>query len=331
MANKVDKSQGLFELAETQQGYFTAADAKKLGYNYPHQYFHVKQGNWIRVDHGIYRLKKFPAANNEDLMRWWLWSRKKGVLSHETAAALYDLGDLLPAKIHLSVPADFRKKPAKNIVLHKTKLGESEIEKRDGLPVTIALRTILDLARSHLDDERLSAVTRDAIQKGLLSRHDLLDALSRVPEGIVPSAQATLQLAIRSGGPNEYPLQSTFDDVPQVRETSSRFVQPKRVIQEILRQLRAGLERIYGEQLKGVYLFGSYARGEADRESDCDVLVVLRDFKRYAQEVDRTGELAADLSLQHGVTISTVLMREREWLHGDTPFLLNVRDEALPA
>jgi predicted nucleotidyltransferase len=98
-----------------------------------------------------------------------------------------------------------------------------------------------------------------------------------------------------------------------------------------LRQLRAGLERIYGEQLTGVYLFGSYARGEADRESDCDVLVVLKDFERYAQEVDRTGELAADLSLKHGVTISTVFMREREWLHGDTPFLANVRDEAIPA
>ena len=113
MVNKVDKAQRLFELAEIQLGYFTAADAKKLGYDYPHQHFHVKQGNWIRVDHGIYRLKKFPAASHEDLMRWWLWTRKKGVISHETAAALYELGDLLPAKIHLCVPSDFRRKPSK--------------------------------------------------------------------------------------------------------------------------------------------------------------------------------------------------------------------------
>ena len=110
--------------------------------------------------------RKFPAASHEDLMRWWLWTRKKGVISHETAAALYELGDLLPAKIHLCVPSDFRKIPTKNVVLHKAALRESEIEKRDGLPVTTALRTIFDLARSHLDDERLSAVTSDAIQKG---------------------------------------------------------------------------------------------------------------------------------------------------------------------
>ena len=197
MESRVEKSHRLFEVAESQQGYFTSADAKSLGYDYPHQHFHVKQGNWIRVDHGIYRLKKFPAANHEDLMRWWLWSRRKGVLSHETAAAIYELGDLLPAKIHLTVPANFRKTPTKNLVLHKADLSDPEIEKRDGLPVTKPLRTILDLARSHLDDERLSAATRDAITKGLVTRKELLEVLAKTPKDIDPAAQATLQLAVR--------------------------------------------------------------------------------------------------------------------------------------
>ena len=197
MESRIGKSHRLFDVAESQQGYFTSADAKKLGYDYPHQHFHVNQGNWIRVDHGIYRLKKFPAAKHEDLMHWWLWSRKKAVLSHETAAALYDLGDLLPAKIHLTVPANFRKRPVKNIVLHKSNLSDSEIEKREDLPVTSPLRTILDLARSHLDDERLAAVTRDAIQKGLVSRQQLLNSLGMVPKDIDPATQATLQIAAR--------------------------------------------------------------------------------------------------------------------------------------
>ena len=197
METRVEKSHRLFEVAESQRGYFTSADAKRLGYDYPHQYFHVKQGNWIRVDHGIYRLKKFPAAGHEDLMRWWLWSRKKGVMSHETAAALYELGDLLPAKIHLTVPLDFRKPAAKSLVLHKANLSASEINKRDDLPVTTPLRTVLDLARSHLDDERLSAVAKDAIKKGLVTRKELLEALAKMPEGVDPTAQATLQIAAR--------------------------------------------------------------------------------------------------------------------------------------
>jgi hypothetical protein len=130
-------------------------------------------------------------------MRWWLWSRKKAVLSHETAAALYEMGDLLPSKIHLTVPVNFRKRPVKNVVLHKAKLTDAEIDKRDDLPVTSPLRTILDLARSHLDDERLSAVTKDAIQKGLVSRQELLNALAMIPKDIEPSTQATLQIAAR--------------------------------------------------------------------------------------------------------------------------------------
>jgi predicted nucleotidyltransferase len=327
MYSRAEKSHHLFEVAESQSGYFTSADAKKLGYDYPHQHFHVSQGNWIRVDHGIYRLKKFPAAKHEDLMRWWLWSRRKGVLSHETAATLYELGDLLPGKIHLTVPENFRKRPTRGLILHRAKLDESETESRDGVPVTKPLRTILDLARSHLDQERLETVARDAIFKGLTTSRELLDALAAMPKGIDLATQVTLQLAARAGGRAG---QSTVDEVPQIREEPGVSSQPSEV-HKVLGDVKAGLRLVYGDRLRGIYLFGSYARGEADGESDLDVLVVLDAFDRYAHEVNRTGALAADLSLKYGVTVSLVFLREHEWLEGDTPFLSNVRDEAIPA
>jgi predicted nucleotidyltransferase len=331
MKTRAEKSHQLFQVAESQQGYFTSSDAKRLGYDYPHQSFHVKRGNWVRVDHGVYRLKKFPAAPHEELMRWWLWSRKKAVLSHETAAALYELGDLPPSKIHLTVPPDFRKRPSKSLILHKAKLHESEIEKRDGLPVTKPLRTILDLARSHLDDERLEAVARDAILKGDPSRKGLLNALATMPKGIDDATQTTLRLAARVGAEKPYTDPSAVDELPQVREESVGSQQSHLDVQSVLGELKTGLRLVYGDRLRGIYLFGSYARDEADRESDLDILVVLDAFDRYAHEVNRTGVLAADLSLKYGVTVSLVFLREHEWLTGDTPFLSNVRDEAIPA
>lgn len=96
-------------------------------------------------------------------------------------------------------------------------------------------------------------------------------------------------------------------------------------------KLRAGLQAIYGERLKGVYLFGSYARGDADAESDVDVLVILDRIDRYAEEVERTGQLGAKLSLKYGVSISKVYKRESDWLQRESPFLINVREEAIAA
>jgi predicted nucleotidyltransferase len=151
-----------------------------------------------------------------------------------------------------------------------------------------------------------------------------------MPKGIEPVTQVTLQLAARVGKGRSYAGRSTVDEVPQIREEPGVSSQPIE-IRKVLGDLKAGLRLVYGDRLRGIYLFGSYARGDADRESDLDVLVVLQDFERYALEVDRTAELAADVSLKYGVTISLVFFREPEWLHGDTSFLSNVRDEAISA
>ena len=105
----------------------------------------------------------------------------------------------------------------------------------------------------------------------------------------------------------------------------------KATVQSLMSELRAGLQAIYGGRLKGVYLYGSYARREADPESDLDVLVVLDRIDNYSEEVDRTGQLGAELSLKYSVSISKVYVSESSWLHGDTPFLSNVREEALAA
>ncbi|MDE2181107.1 MAG: nucleotidyltransferase domain-containing protein [candidate division NC10 bacterium] len=102
-------------------------------------------------------------------------------------------------------------------------------------------------------------------------------------------------------------------------------------VKTLMAELKDRLQALYGDRLKGVYLFGSYARGEADEESDVDMLVILDDYKSYGAETERAGVLGAELSLRYGVSISKVFLREREWRQGDTPFLANVRGEAVAA
>jgi len=103
------------------------------------------------------------------------------------------------------------------------------------------------------------------------------------------------------------------------------------VIQTLLRKLKKGLLGIYGNRLKVVYLYGSYARGEAQPGSDVDVMIVLDDYQSYGKEIDRTGELVSRLSLEYGLSISRVIMKEIQWQNGVTPLLRNIRAEGIAA
>ncbi len=98
-----------------------------------------------------------------------------------------------------------------------------------------------------------------------------------------------------------------------------------------LKDLRIGLQRIYGPRLRGVYLFGSRARGEGGPGSDLDVLVVLDKVDHYMAELERTGALVAQVSLAAGVALSRVFVPESDWLSEGSTFLENVREEAVPA
>lgn len=102
-------------------------------------------------------------------------------------------------------------------------------------------------------------------------------------------------------------------------------------IVDAVKAARAGLEGIYGSRLHEVYLYGSWARGEANAASDLDLLVVLDDVGQYFAEIERTSELRSDLALEHGLTVSMVYVSEDDWRAADTPFLAGVREEARAA
>ncbi|MBV6402204.1 MAG: hypothetical protein CNIPEHKO_02510 [Anaerolineales bacterium] len=98
-----------------------------------------------------------------------------------------------------------------------------------------------------------------------------------------------------------------------------------------MKELKEGLVQIYGDKLKAVYLYGSYARGDYREGSDVDVMILLKDYSNYWKEYMRSSDYVSDISLKYDVTVSSLLMKEIQWKESDMPVLRNIRREGLPA
>lgn len=85
---------------------------------------------------------------------------------------------------------------------------------------------------------------------------------------------------------------------------------------EITSQLHIELEKIYGQRLKGVYLFGSAARDQLTANSDLDIAVVLDEIKSRYQEYERTSDISVKMSLAYDVLISFFFVSEDDFHNG---------------
>ena len=173
--------EALYAVAESQQGYFTTAQAREAGFQDSTHPYHVRSGDWIREWRGIYRLAYFPQQPEGEWVVWSLWSRDRdgkaqGVYSHQTALSLYDLSDLMPSKIHLTVPKAFRRSaaPPKVLVVHRGGVPKADREVRKGFVMTKPLKTLLDLLdEGEVPEAILAQAGREALKRGLITKMEL--------------------------------------------------------------------------------------------------------------------------------------------------------------
>jgi len=181
MNKRINSSNRLFKIAEAQQGYFTTQQAIEAGYPDNTHTYHVQSKNWVREFRGIYRLAHFPVTEHPDLVRWYLWSRNRegkpeGIYSHETALSLHELSDVMPTKLHMIVPPDFRRSGEipKVLILHSLNLSPSDVTAMSGFKATRVIRAVTDVIQAGtLSDEFVRQAIKDGLRRGLITQGEI--------------------------------------------------------------------------------------------------------------------------------------------------------------
>ena len=106
----------------------------------------------------------------------------------------------------------------------------------------------------------------------------------------------------------------------------------KNQLDEIIRKIVDYSKEIFGEKFQNVILYGSYARGDYDEESDIDVMIMVDMSREELEKYRRTiNNFCADLDLQYSVLLSSKLQSKpffNEWKNV-LPFYQNIEKEGI--
>ena len=100
-------------------------------------------------------------------------------------------------------------------------------------------------------------------------------------------------------------------------------------IQPTLQELKLGLEELYGDRLVKLILFGSHARGEANFDSDIDLLAVLKSPVSQVQEISYMSNLRVKILLERNEIVSIIPITEEDYSKRNAGFLRNIRKEGI--
>lgn len=176
----------LWDLAAAQHGFVTSRQATELGITKYALQMLVHRGTLNRVAHGVYRFPRYPVGQYNSLMLAVLWTRvPEAALSHETALDAYDISDINPNRIHLTVGKRrrLRRTDVDDYVIHYEDLNPEQIGWWQEIPTVspataiaqcIAYGTPTYLLRQAIDRGHaqgyLKAADRDALSDALEER-----------------------------------------------------------------------------------------------------------------------------------------------------------------
>ena len=102
-------------------------------------------------------------------------------------------------------------------------------------------------------------------------------------------------------------------------------------VKRLVDQVKAHLSEKYGQRIKRVIVYGSHARGDATKDSDVDVLVLVDQSLKPSEVEESLSDLLFDIILDEGELVSVIAIPEQRFEHYNSPFMLNVRKEGITA
>jgi predicted transcriptional regulator of viral defense system len=164
--------EALYAVAADQAGYFSASQARELGFTTARLQYHVNTGKLVRPARGVFRLRHFPSSELEEYVVLWLWSDQQGIFSHETALMLHELSDALPARVHMTLPAGWARRRLRippPLSVHFADVPEADRTWKESIPLTSPRRALQDCMRDGTSPELLEQALRQARTRGLVS------------------------------------------------------------------------------------------------------------------------------------------------------------------
>jgi predicted nucleotidyltransferase len=102
-------------------------------------------------------------------------------------------------------------------------------------------------------------------------------------------------------------------------------------IKPILEEFKTALKKLYGNKLRNIILYGSWARGKAEEHSDIDLAVLLEGEVNPGREIDRMIDIITDLQLKYNALISVYPVSEKKYMTVKSPLLLNIHKDGIAA
>jgi hypothetical protein len=171
---------------EAEPASWPEVDARSLGVDPTQLRLMAARQTLEHLGRGLYRMPMVPVTSLDAYMEAVLWTGRRGVLSHVTALDLYELCNVNPSAIHLTVPGGFRTRKAVPEIyrLHRIDLDPAEAGWHEGIPIVTAERAILGGIQQALGWQLIDQAIATARGRGLITRSasDRVSAMRRQPQ-----------------------------------------------------------------------------------------------------------------------------------------------------